>query len=229
MEHIQIISKRSFFFLALSFYLNCCAQKSNQKSDISSDSIYGQWTYVKHGWWQASKFGKEEVENIKLSILNVEKNRVYFANLKFIDTCKYSQIEYRNFFEEGKEKSSYSEDYQYMMLKYPKAELSKIQRVKLNCEYNCLGELYLKQDTLILNFCGGVTFYMIKTPDKTKLNIDGMPIVGDTVRCKYQETGEECTGYIIQGTRKKGGKVVHVNPANKNVPLEIEEIDNNMK
>ena len=42
---------------------------------------------------------------------------------------------------------------------------------------------------------------------------------GDTVRCKY---GVKCpdTGYIIRGTRGATGRVIHVNPKNKNVPIE---------
>ena len=42
---------------------------------------------------------------------------------------------------------------------------------------------------------------------------------GDTVKCMYHQN-KSCTGYVIQGTRKKG-KVVHVAPpANKDIPLE---------
>ena len=44
---------------------------------------------------------------------------------------------------------------------------------------------------------------------------------GDTVRCLYHE-GKTCTGFVIQGSRKSG-KVIHVMPLNKNVPLEVEE------
>jgi hypothetical protein len=41
----------------------------------------------------------------------------------------------------------------------------------------------------------------------------------DTVRCK---NGSDCssTGYIINGSRDTCGHVIHVNPKNKNVPLE---------
>lgn len=42
---------------------------------------------------------------------------------------------------------------------------------------------------------------------------------GDTVRCKY---GIKCpdTGYIIKGSRDVNGRVIHVTPKNKNVPVE---------
>lgn len=44
-------------------------------------------------------------------------------------------------------------------------------------------------------------------------------IEGDTVRCKY---GSKCpdTGYIIKNSRNVAGRVIHVNPKNKNVPVE---------
>ena len=114
---------------------------------------------------------------------------------------------------------------------YRKKELSKIYVLKpvddkggSTCFNNC-AEFYLKQDTLI-SMCGGYTLFLLKVKEeKSEL----IPSEGDTVLCKYHETNGECTGYIIQGTRRSG-KVVHVNPVNKNVSLEIEEeIDKNKK
>lgn len=42
---------------------------------------------------------------------------------------------------------------------------------------------------------------------------------GDTVRCKY---GAKCpdTGYILRGSRNVSGRVIHVSPYNKKVPME---------
>lgn len=61
----------------------------------------------------------------------------------------------------------------------------------------------------------GIVFHLKKKPIMKKSNI----AEGDTVKCMYYQN-KRCTGYIIQGTRKKG-KPVHVAPpANKNVPLE---------
>ena len=123
---------------------------------------------MKHFWWKESEFGMKEVDCIKLSTLHIERNKIYFENLKFIDTCSYSKIEFKKFFESADKESDYSEDYQFMFINYTKDELSAVKRIELNCKHegNCLGSLYLKQDTLILNFCGGLTFFMTKAPTK---------------------------------------------------------------
>jgi len=64
----------------------------------------------------------------------------------------------------------------------------------------------------------GVFFFLEKRLDNS---LHKIPSAEDTVRCLYNED-KTCTGFVIQGTRK-AGKVVHVKPANKNVPLEIDE------
>jgi hypothetical protein len=67
----------------------------------------------------------------------------------------------------------------------------------------------IKEDTLIINW-DGLIIWMKKRKD--------MIMNGDTVRCYL---GAKCgyTGYVIQGTRTNG-HVKHVNPLNKDVPIE---------
>lgn len=65
---------------------------------------------------------------------------------------------------------------------------------------------------------------LLEAENFRKYGLDYVPIVKqilkyDTVRCKY---GIDCpvTGYIIKGSRDDKGRVIHVSPKNKNVPLE---------
>lgn len=67
---------------------------------------------------------------------------------------------------------------------------------------------YLKED--VENIKKEIGNY---TPNENK------PLLGDTVRCKY---GIKCpdSGYIIKGSRDAKGRIIHVSPKNKNVPVE---------
>ncbi len=162
-----IISRKLVVLLAISFCgLSCQSQKNLGTG--TPQNIYGKWRYVKHYWWKSSKYGIEEVQAIKSSCLTIEKDRIFFDSLIFADTCRYSEIKFRKFFNNAENKSEYSEDYQFMLIKYKIKELNLIQRIEFNCQYNCLGNLYLKQDTLILNFCGGITFYFLKEKNEIK-------------------------------------------------------------
>jgi hypothetical protein len=75
----------------------------------------------------------------------------------------------------------------------------------------------LSKDSIVVGGDGYLHFLRRLTNKIQKYN----PVLGDTVRCLYHED-KTCTGFVIQGTRKTG-KVIHVKPANKNVPLEIDE------
>lgn len=212
MEVMSIINK-VVFILTFVICLSCQAQQPNS---ISLTNMHGRWTPVKFGWWQQSKYTEGQVQQIAHSTLCIESNKVYFDSLRFIDTCKYTDAQFLDFFNETGAESDYAEDYQYLFLKYMKSELGTIKRVELDCK-SCVGDLYLKGDTLLLNFCGGVTFYFTKENKANRANVT--PIYGDTVQCLYRDNGGMCSGYVIQGTRAKGC-VVHVSPVNKNVPFE---------
>lgn len=61
----------------------------------------------------------------------------------------------------------------------------------------------------------GVVFHLEKKPFLKKTSA----IEGDTVKCMYHKN-RTCSGYVIQGTRRRG-KVLHITPpVNKEVPLE---------
>lgn len=85
--------------------------------------------------------------------------------------------------------------------------------VKTNGEVPFKEFILFNKNTIILRFDG---FYLFMKKEKIKKKNE--PVAGDTVRCYL---GNKCgyTGYVIQGTRKKG-HVIHVNPVNKNVPME---------
>jgi hypothetical protein len=212
MERMSIINKVIFILTSVI----CLSCKAQQTDVIDISKLYGQWTPVKFGWWKQSKYTEEHVNQIIHSTLFIDRNKVYFDSLKFIDTCRYTKNQVFNFFNETGTESDYAEDYQYLFLKYQKSELNTIIRIELDCK-SCIGDLYIKGDTLILNFCGGVTFYFTKA---TKFNEKSvLPIYGDTVQCVYRDNASTCSGFVIQGTRAKGS-VIHVLPMNKNVPFE---------
>ena len=69
---------------------------------------------------------------------------------------------FKNFFDRDDKEPNVMED-RALAMKYTKEQLSSFKRIEVNCgPYNCLNTLYFKQDTLILNYCGGITFFMLK-------------------------------------------------------------------
>jgi hypothetical protein len=79
-----------------------------------------------------------------------------------IKPCTFSKINIRNFFDRDDKEPNVIED-RALALKYTKEQLSSFKRIETNCgQDNCLIILYFKQDTLILNYCGGITIFMTK-------------------------------------------------------------------
>lgn len=155
-----MVNIKCFIIVGLLFIFSACGIAQN-KSD-SNDFLFGKWKYVKHFNWRATKYGDKEVQSIKLDTLIIEKNKIYFVNSKFVEPCAFSKIWFKNFFDREDKEPNVVED-RALAMKYTKKELNTFKRIETNCDpHNCLSILYLKQDTLILNYCGGITFFMLK-------------------------------------------------------------------
>ena len=64
-----------------------------------SDRVLGKWKYVSHLYRGVGRYGQEEVVTIKTSFLNFEKNKIYFSGVTFIDTCFYTEVLPKSFFD----------------------------------------------------------------------------------------------------------------------------------
>lgn len=154
--------RRTFNFFILIFIGILCYQFSSSKEPDLSQQVLGKWKYEKHIYRKVGRYGKEEVEAIKSSQLCFLKDKVYFTDLTFIDTCFYSKLRLKAFFDREDKKPNYFEDGP-LALKYTEKQLGNFIRIELNCHRNRLGFFYLNADTLILNSTGGVTFFFIKS------------------------------------------------------------------
>jgi|GEM_PF-2890477 len=162
MEYIGII-KRLIFGVILAF---CIKSYSQDKINNKESLILGKWICVKHDYSGYNKFSLEQAEKIRVATLNIEKDKYYYSNIEFIESCIYSKFNI----------SSYDTTRYYgyyIEFLYSKKELSKIlvytpvdNEDKPSCFNECATFL-LKQDTLI-NICGGYTFYFLKVADKRK-------------------------------------------------------------
>ncbi len=144
-----------------------------QNANNPSDYIYGKWKYEKHLWSGLGKYTIVQVDSIKKSTLRIEKDKIYFDNIKFIDTCKFSSstIKFSKLLDKGNYEYDWFEDGTKLLLRtkdtgplptlYTKEQLSKINLIDFGCGYD-LSILYLKQDTLILNYLAGVTIFLTK-------------------------------------------------------------------
>ena len=118
-----------------------------------------------------------QLDSLKNTKLKINKDKIYFENISFIDSCSFSKsnIKVTNLFDkENTWEYSWYEDGERLLLRpkdigplayrYTKKELSKIKKIDLGCKYNSLSILYLKQDTLIIDDLEGVTLFMTKVP-----------------------------------------------------------------
>jgi hypothetical protein len=131
--------------------------------------VLGKWKYVSHLYRGVGRYGQEEVVAIKTSVLNFEKNKIYFSGVTFIDTCFYTEFLPKAFFDRDYQSSHYLLDGP-LAIKYSEEKLSKFVRLDFNCKPNGFGTFYLNGDTVILNSTGGVTFFFTKVkPCQTRL------------------------------------------------------------
>lgn len=158
MNHL-ITSSKLFIFLLVTILF--CQFILPDEPDISQ-KILGKWKYESHIYFRVGRYGPKEVNPIKSSLLCFRKDKVYFTDIKFIDTCYYSNLQPKAFFDRENKKSSYFLDGP-LALKYTEQQLSKFIRIDLNCKDNGFGIFYLNADTLILDSNGGVTFFFTKT------------------------------------------------------------------
>ncbi len=129
-----------------------------------SDRVLGKWQYETHIYYSVGRYGTKEVDPIKTSLLCFTGEKIYFSNASFIDTCFYSELSPKAFFDRENKKSSYFLDGP-LAIKYSEQLLSKFIRLDFNCKPNDFGIFYLNADTLILDSNGGVTFFFTKIKD----------------------------------------------------------------
>jgi hypothetical protein len=146
-----------FFFLGILF----CQFSSSNDPDISIQ-IRGKWKYDSHIYRNVGRYGPKEVDLIKSSLLCFTKDKVYFTDVTFIDTCFYSELHAKAFFDRESKESSYFLDGP-LAIRYTEQKLSKFVRIELNCKPNGFGTFYLNTDTLILDTTGGITFFFTKS------------------------------------------------------------------
>jgi hypothetical protein len=123
--------------------------------------IFGKWRCVKLDTRGYQKYSLKQAKIIKRSVLNFERNKIYYSDIDFIKSCYFFKLKLSQY------DTLLSRVYYNMNLEviYPKSDLAKILVIELvdsngrhSCFNNC-AELFLKQDTLI-NVCGGYTFYL---------------------------------------------------------------------
>ena len=149
--------------LLLGLFFQC----QSQNRAFETKNIIGEWEYESHISRNVGRYGPEEVKSLKYSVLCIMKDKIYFKDILFIDTCFYSELHRRAFFDRKEKMPSYIIDGP-LAVKYSREQLNEIEVIDLNCKYNCLGSLYFKHDTLILNSCGGITLFLTKIPSEYK-------------------------------------------------------------
>jgi hypothetical protein len=133
-----------------------------------ADFIYGKWQYERLALWKLGSYTKEQVEQIKASTLHIEKDRIYFKGIDFVELRTFTKEEIKltklKEFNEDDVRISYSSSGP-LRFEYTLREFKELYRIELGPPY-ALALLYLDQDqeTLIVNYCGGVCFFMKKLP-----------------------------------------------------------------
>ena len=156
MKVLKIITK---YLIILFIGILYCQSSTSKEPDIAK-KVLGNWRYDHHIYQKVGRYGAEEVDSIKSSLLCFKKDKVYFTNLTFLDTCFYSELHPKAFFDREDKEPSYFSDGP-LAIKYTEQQLSKFIRIDQNCKY--FGTFYLNADTLILDSTGGVTFFFTKS------------------------------------------------------------------
>ena len=131
------------------------------------DFIYGKWQYKSHVWWKFTKYTDEQVAQIQSSTLHIEKDRIYFGGLDFIEPRTFTSEEVKI-----KKLSTFDEEDLYLTYsssgplryEYTQREFQELCKIELGPPYE-LAVLYLDQEEIIINYCGGVSFRMKKLPN----------------------------------------------------------------
>ena len=147
--------------IVLLFFILCYQFSFSVGPDIKQQ-VLGKWKYESHLYRKVGRYGPKEVDPIKSSVLCFMKDKIYFTDIAFIDTCFYSQLEPKAFFDREDKESSYFLDGP-LAVKYSEKQLSKFVWIDFNCKSNDFGTFYLNADTLILNSTGGVIFFFTKS------------------------------------------------------------------
>jgi len=158
----SLISTTKLFVFIFTSIL-CCQFLLSNEPDIS-EQLLGQWKYESFLYRGVGRYGKKEVDAIKSARLCFNKDKIYFTDVTFIDTCFYSDLHSAAFFNREFKQSHYLLDGP-LAIKYSEEQLSKFIRIDLNCKENGIGTFYLNRDILILNSTGGVTFFFTKSKD----------------------------------------------------------------
>ena len=168
----------SLLFIVLLMLSSCKnqAQVLIKDSDNSINQIYGQWKLEEDLWKQYTKYTKKQIDSLRTTVLKISRDKIYFENISFLDSCSFSSSNIKmtklfdkknsweySWYEDGDKFLLRPKDVGPLIYRYSKKELSTIDKIELGCEYG-LGILYLKEDTLILNYVGGVTLFMTKIP-----------------------------------------------------------------
>ena len=153
--------------LSLLLFSHC---KQEQKEYVINPAgfIYGKWRYKKHMWWVYGKLTDEQVNRVMTSTLYVEKDKIYFEGISFLEPRFFinEDLQIKKIREErvssilwekGPLRSMYTED-----------QLRNLDEIVIKGNEYGLGVLYLDKDLMILNYCGGVTFFMEKIPEIEK-------------------------------------------------------------
>jgi len=130
-----------------------------------AEFIYGQWRCKKHMWWTYSKYTSKQLEPVLASELCVERDRIYFEDSKVIKPYFFTpgEVIVEKLSEEGVD-DCYTIQKGPLKQLYTKEELRNLDSIHLGKNAYELGVIYLDKDLMILNYCGGVTFFMEKIP-----------------------------------------------------------------
>lgn len=185
---------------------------------ISPNRYYGTWKIVKYSYSTGASANIKIAKGLIGKSISLEEKKaiVWDGENEIVSSKEILNPQYR--IELRKTREVFTANGSVFSEKYKK-ELNinseTLYVLTISDAQGPLYELMMSNENLIFPSDG--YFFLLEKAMKIKV------ILGDTVRCKYNEKTGECTGFVIQGTRKQGGKVQHVKPLNKKVPMEVDE------
>ncbi len=149
--------------LSLLLFAHC---KPEQEEYVinPAEFIYGQWRYKKHMWWKYTKLTDKQVNAVMTSILHIGHDKIYLEGITFLEPRSFLKEDLR--INKTKEKNVKTILFEKGPLRsiYTESQIRDLDEIEIQGNEYELGVIYLDKDLMILNYCGGVTFFMEKIP-----------------------------------------------------------------
>jgi hypothetical protein len=217
--------------LIVGLLMLCSCKNQAQPYQLSKEPyniVYGQWKHVYHEWHQYGKLNTVQVDSLKHVLFKIGKDKAYFENISFIDTCSFSTSDIKisklfdkankweySWYEDGEQFLLRPKDVGPLIYRYTKEELSEINKIELGAFESYTGT-------------GSITKELKLTGKETTLKLSYEFYKEADELIVYDQNGKELDRTGMQATTKEVTETINIYDVTKLV-FKIESKEANSK